>query len=191
MLIGLHGKKQAGKDTVYARAAHLMDGVLPVDRVSFADLLYRSAAASLGVSVPDLGRWKTDPRVKVYVGDEHGAFVTHQQTIREYLQRYGTEAHREVFGTDFWVNAVDLSNHDGRIVMVTDVRFENEAQAVRRAGGYVFRVLGPDVGDEDDHASERPLAPWFLDGNIVNRTRDDAFVSLDVQVESVIRDVLP
>lgn len=189
MLIGLHGKKQAGKDTVFERAAHLMRDVLPVERVSFADLLYRSAAASLGATVDQLQRWKTDPRVRVMVGDEHGRFTGGEQSIRQYLQRYGTEAHRDIFGTDFWVDQVSLSDHVGRIVMVTDVRFPNEARAVKAAGGQVVRVLGPEA-ESDDHASEIPLEAELVDVTVYNRVRDDDFRSLDYRVARLLRGLL-
>lgn len=186
MLIGLHGRKQAGKDTVFQRAAHIMADVYPVERVSFADLLYESAAASLGVSVEALQDWKSKPRVTVQV--KSGPFVLRRHTIREYLQRYGTEAHRDVFGTDFWVDNVRLE-HDRRIVMVTDVRFENEAVAVMRAGGRVVHVLGPDDVERagDWHASETPLPADLIDVVLPNRVRDDGFRSLDEHLATLLR----
>lgn len=187
MLIGLTGPKQAGKDTVYERARHIMDGVVPVERRSFADALYESAAASLGVSVDDLRRWKNDPDYYVTVGLA-SCFPSAQQTVRSYLQRYGTEAHREVFGGDFWVENVDLA-HAGRIVFVTDVRFEEEAQAVRRAGGIIVRVVGPDEVEHagDGHASEAGLAGGLIDFRIPNRKRNDGFRDLDFALSAFLR----
>lgn len=189
MLIGLHGKKQAGKDTVFERATWLMRDVIEVERVSFADLLYRSAAASLGVTVEELQEWKTDPDVLVAVGaryEDESFFPAHTQTVREYLQRYGTESHREIFGTDFWVDQVDLS-HEGRIVMVTDVRFENEARAVIAAAGRVVRVVGPDTGEADGHASEVPLDEVLVWGTIENTARGDNYRTLDGSVHTMLR----
>jgi hypothetical protein len=192
VLIGLNGRKQAGKDTVYERAARIMADVVPVERVSFADLLYRSAAASLGVTVAGLQEWKSDPDVCVFVRRTRGDWANLSGlTIREYLQRYGTEAHRDVFGTAFWTDQVDL-RHDGRIVMVTDVRFPNEAEAVRRAGGVVVEVIGPMGRTTDDvHASEAPLPEELIDAVIRNRIRDDGFRCLDHQVDTLLRLRLP
>lgn len=188
MLIGLHGKKQAGKDTVFSRACHLMADVIPVERVSFADLLYRSAAASLNVSTYELGIWKADPNARVEVWE--GRHRKTRLTIREYLQRYGTESHRDVFGEDFWVKAVDLSDHAGKIVMVTDVRFENEARAVMSADGYIWQIVGPDEGGGDTHASERPLPEAFVDAVIYNTVRDDGFARLDETLGKMLRSFL-
>lgn len=191
MLIGLHGKKQAGKDTVYERAVHLLGAGTKanatVERVSFADLLYESAAAALGVTVDVLRQWKSHPTAFVelrVVGDRSAEWIESTATVREYLQRYGTEAHRELFGPNFWVDHVDLTDHEGRIVLVTDVRFRNEAQAVADAGGSIVRVTGPsDVeGAGDGHASEEGLPSWLIDYDLRNDVRDDDFASLDEQV---------
>lgn len=195
MLIGLNGKKQAGKDTVYERILHLYgpgtEADQAVERVSFADKLYESAAAALGVDVEFLRRWKSDPgagmTLVVPSGDPtpYGDTVVRAGclTFREFLQNYGTEAHREVFGQDFWTNAVDLS-HDGRIVVVTDVRFPNEAEAVFNAGGRVVKVVGPEEVEAagDGHASEAPLPYHQVDTVLFNRHRDDEFRTLDYNV---------
>lgn len=186
MLIGLNGRKQAGKDTVYARARHLMGDRLPVERASFADLLYRSAAASLGVTEGFLQTFKSEPlaRIQVILPPPNGVLRS-ELSVREYLQRYGTEAHREVFGEDFWVDAVDLE-HDGRILFVTDVRFPNEAKAIRRAGGVVVEVIGPEGRVTDDgHASEAPLPDDLIFHTIPNRVRNDGFYTLDFEIKEL------
>lgn len=189
MLIGLHGKKQAGKDTVYARILHLLgpgtEADAVVERASFADLLYESAAASLGVTVDLLQSEKSNPLafVELRVVGARAEWIAATSSLREYLQRYGTESHREVFGQNFWVDAVDLS-HDRKIVVVTDVRFPNEAQAVIDAGGSVVRVVGPISveKDGDGHASEVPLPGWMVDFGILNGVRNDDYRALDAAV---------
>jgi hypothetical protein len=186
VLIGLNGRKQAGKDTVFERASHIMRDVLDVERVSFADKLYESAAAAIGVSVDYLREHKSDPRRTVAALAPNRRPVV-ELTLREYLQRYGTEAHRDTFWDSFWVDAVDLS-HEGRIVMVTDVRFPNEAEAVLRAGGAVVEVIGPEGRvTADAHASEAPLPEELIDATIANTVRDDGFRALDKAVDALLR----
>lgn len=198
MLIGLHGKKQAGKDTVYERiVARFGEGSnigADVVRVSFADKLYESAAAALGVDVDFLREWKADPRAGLLLvtPDEAENPVTRGcLSFREYLQNFGTEAHRDIFGSNFWVDNVDLS-HEGRIVVVTDVRFNNEAQAVIDAGGTVVHVVGPDEVElaADGHASEVTLPERYIDATLHNKKRDDDFVSLDLRVMDLLIDLI-
>lgn len=202
MLIGLTGKKQAGKDTAFKRLQRLL-GTDRVRRVAFSDKLYQSAAAALGVTVEQLNEWKTDPSVRIVITktvDEQGykrIFTLKSLNIREYLQFYGTEAHREVFGDNFWVDQVtpELETHargDGDdIVVVTDVRFINEAARIYELGGGVVRIVGPDHVEEagDGHASEVSLPADHVDEYISNRAQDGDFSYLDEQLNKLIADI--
>lgn len=195
MVIGLTGKKQAGKNAVAKMLA--VYSPLPVVEVSFAAKLKQSAAAILGCTVEDLERWKNDPEawVEVTVGGEQRCV----QTMREYLQRTGTEGHREVFGQDFWLDAalpavthgdgnIDTGWYDDALYVVTDVRFPNEAQRVKDVGGIVVRVIGPpDVeAAGDGHPSETPLPDELVDVVLTNDRRDDEFAQLDKAVRALV-----
>jgi hypothetical protein len=190
MLIGLTGRAQAGKDTVFERLVLLYRTTTEVRRVSFADPLYESAAAALGVDVEFLRRWKADPRAGLKLAVP-GVECAGSLTFREYLQRYGTEAHRTLFGPDFWVERADLT-HDGRIVVVTDVRFRNEAQAIADAGGAVVRVTGPAEveGVEDAHQSEAGIPAYLVDQTLDNSVRGDNFRALNFQLRALVARLL-
>jgi len=88
--------------------------------------------------------------------------VDYQMTIREYLQRYGTESHREVFGTDFWVDmALPIdTDHSDKLLVVTDVRFPNEATRVKDLGGQVWKIERETETAHGDHPSEQDLDQW-------------------------------
>lgn len=62
-------------------------------------------------------------------------------TPREALQKMGTEVGRDVFHPDFWVLQLEsrLRFHDGPVV-ITDVRFPNEIEWIRKQGGKVYEV---------------------------------------------------
>lgn len=186
MLFGLAGAAGAGKDTVYALATVMYPNVV---RRSFAGKLYASAAAALGVTPADLERWKRKG-TKIKVSGE-GGFLYHQLSVREYLQRYGTEAHREVFGPDFWVEQVDLA-HEGRMVFVTDVRFPNEAEAIRAAGGHVVWVegvpdpLGPVAAS---HASAQALPESLIDAILDNTVRNDNLTNLACELTWLVDEI--
>ena len=68
-------------------------------------------------------------------------------TPREALQLLGTEAGRNVFGTDLWVAGVERRwIESGKPnTVITDCRFPNEVELIQRLGGHVIRVVrGPD-----------------------------------------------
>lgn len=78
-------------------------------------------------------------------------------SFRELLQRYGTEAHRDIFGQNFWVDVtLPLGGYyPGRAIVVTDCRFRNEAERVKYLGGYnwhIRRKAAPE--NPEQHRSE-------------------------------------
>lgn len=190
MLIGLHGKKGAGKDTVYERLVRYADGWgIPVERRAFGDAVYECAAAALGVDADTLRALKNDQTATVELwSGEHGWDMLARITVRQHLQGHA-HGHRKILGEQVWLDTVDLRDHDRKIVVITDVRYRNEAQAVSDAGGVVVRVFGPTEVEnaDDDHESEMPLPACLVDHAIVNAVRD-GFDALDAQVlELVLR----
>lgn len=189
MILGLTGKAGAGKNTVARILAELY---APVVEVSFAAKLKQSFAALMDCDVETLERSKNDPSKQYAFIITRGAdfpLVASIGTVREMLQRYGTEAHRDIFGADFWLDAalpVHAHYDETTIYVVTDVRFPNEVERVRALGGKIARVDGPDT-DTGTHASER--VPDGSDYVIDNRERGDGFEALRVQLDDLLTEL--
>lgn len=122
VLIGLNGVARSGKDTTADMIEKWCDvHGFTVARHGFADKLKESAAHALGVFEEEIvfcNKLKGDY--------ERGVIAVHMATPgtgpnktvasitgREFLQYYGTEAHRDVFGSDFWVDALLPGGLDG------------------------------------------------------------------------------
>jgi len=123
----------------------------------------------------------------------------HLISVREFLQKLGTDAIRDGLHTNAWVNALmsdykkDLSecgtSKKGTVVkcskypnwIITDTRFPNEAEAIKKAGGIVIRVDRPGVKPINDHPSETGLDDWKFDYKIAN-VSDIKALSLSVQM---------
>jgi hypothetical protein len=189
VIVGLVGKKSAGKDTVGAILVERHGFV----RVSFADALKRSAAALFDVPVETWDALKNRDDAVVILAVYEGVHA--RMTVREFLQRYGTEAHREVFGGTFWTDVVEdkfRQNHTtqgrsepGKLerIVVTDVRFEEEAALVRKYGGMIVRVVRPSVEVGDTHASETVQESIIADFELWNGgTLDDLRSTIDFDV---------
>jgi hypothetical protein len=88
--------------------------------------------------------------------------------VRGLLQRLGTDVGRELWGEDFWVGQAfeGLVGDEG--VVFTDVRFPNEAEAIRARGGVVWNVVRPGVGVVNGHVSESALGGFVFDATVVN-----------------------
>ncbi len=180
-VIGLAGLKGSGKDLA---GAYLVERYGFV-RKSFAEPLKESAAAALNVPVEWFETDKNDPNAKVIYDRGNETVVL---TVREYLQRYGTEAHRDVFGKGFWTDQL-ISQLDGTNVVITDMRFLNETQAVKDAGGYTFLIDRPAVkGSGDTHASEELPPDDLIDYVVKNEgSIQDLYDALDEAVYLIRR----
>lgn len=170
MLIGLVGKKRSGKDTVYS----YINEFVPAYRMAFADPLKESVCELLGISREGLEILKEQTEIRIGLNIEpkfNPEIQILNLNMREFLQRYGTEAHRNVFGTNFWVDAVlpDDFYHEDYMCVVTDCRFDNEVNRIRYLGGKIVKVERPSVVTTDIHASEAmELSDSVIDYKIIN-----------------------
>jgi len=154
-IVGLHGQAGSGKSTV-ARQLVKYYGAVPL---GFADYFKIPAVVSKGLNPAEV----FGPLPK-----SHGT--------RRLLQLTGTELGRELHGPNVRVD--HLLTHLYRReqmgvsrVVVDDVRFPNEADAIRHAGGQVWRVTGRGglTGTTGEHASEIPLADALVDVTMQNQ----------------------
>ena len=136
-LIGIAGKARSGKDT----AAKYLLNKLGDDwsSASFADPMKAMLNA-----------------IDIECSDEAKDLSINQYGLstRRMLQTLGTEWGRDRNGNNFWLDVFSRSNA-GQCVIVPDVRFENEADLVRKHG-FLIHIEGRG-GIEGDHASERKL----------------------------------
>lgn len=102
---------------------------------------------------------------------------------RQFMQLLGTEFGRELIGPNVWLDAwraglgESAAEHFGDILVASDdVRFENEAAAVRAEGGIVVRIERDGAGSASgaNHASEAGVVP---DITITNDGSPDAFAA--------------
>jgi len=185
LIIGLCGLKQSGKDTI---AAYLVKNH-GFERKAFADPLKRSVAALFDIPFHEIDKYKNDPTAIAVVEADNG--VRHDMTFRTLLQRYGTEAHRDIFGNCFWVDLTlpVQGFYPGRAIVVTDVRFREEAERVKFLGGSVIYVQRDEAAlvEKDQHRSEDIDFANLIDGSISNNgTLDDLYNAVELILATTI-----
>lgn len=211
MLIGINGQLGSGKDAFFERVKELTKNTWSValpgrpERRAFADKLKRSTAALFGITLEFLERAKRDETILVQIRELRFGIsrvrglrwtrhipgferIVVSQTMRVTLQRQGTEAGRDVFGKSFWVDQClppDLDHRD-KAVFVTDARFPNEIERIRKLGGIMVRVNGPIADNGDDHPSEQRIDDELIHVEVDNSIRNDGFANLDRQVRDVL-----
>ncbi|UDL14631.1 deoxynucleoside monophosphate kinase [Arthrobacter phage KeAlii] len=161
-LVGLIGKKRTGKDTF---AAVLVEHH-GYERVALADPL-REAALALdpimgtfplnSEGIVRVREWRLSDVIAELGWEKAKDYVPE---VRRTLQRLGTESIRSL-DDRFWIRTaferINALREAGVPVVVTDVRYPNEADAIRDAGGYLTRITRDLPSDGDSHASENAL----------------------------------
>jgi hypothetical protein len=104
--------------------------------------------------------------------------------IRGLMQRMGTEVGREMFGENFWVDAAISRVPDGSKVVFADVRYPNEADAIRSLGGEVWLVSREGFGPANSHTSENAMDDYKFDKTFSNGdTVDLLYKSVDQELQ--------
>lgn len=191
-VIGLTGFKQAGKSSTAAflKARGFVE-------VAFADPVRQLAEAidpivTFKSVFTDGDGWNDKPmrytellKTKGYEGAKK------HDEVRRLLQRIGTEAGRQVLGADIWVKLAGRKLAEcfeqNLSVVVSDVRFPNEAQAIHDFGGMLWRITRTGVAQPTDlHESEAhiPTLPADLDIAAANLTEleDAVTAALDALI---------
>ena len=171
-LVGLTGPIGAGKDSVGAQ----LQSRHGYTRVALADPI-REALELLNPMMihPDTGRLTNLDALLDRLG---WADVKRRvPEARRMLQVLGTEVGREILGPDCWAvimaRRVAELRAAGHPVVVTDVRFWNEVNAIRDAGGIIVTLKGP-YGPPNAHASENQLDGLVPDRVVWNARKSDA-----------------
>ena len=179
-LIGISGKIGNGKDLLFdvinyivtedywTSFEHYMHESTPIDVVyqnkKFAGILKDITCKLIGCNVSQLEDREFKEKE---LGEEWDGL-----TPRKLLQLLGTEAGRQIIHPNIWVNALFADYEDNKSDwlsginsnwIITDVRFPNEAQAIKDRGGILIRINRPQYLDnglvirKDEHLSETAL----------------------------------
>jgi hypothetical protein len=181
MLIGLSGKRGSGKNTV----AEIIQAHQTGWRIkAFADKLKLIASILTNVRLEEM-----------YSQEGKKLFLPEwDMTVGEILQKIGTDAIRNGLHSEAWILAT-LTDYSPTLdkLIICDMRFPNEAEAIKARGGILIRMEGDPLqqqGDgtrDDTHPSETALDTYTgFDKIIFNiGSRQE----LEVVVKDIIREL--
>jgi len=179
-LIGISGKIGAGKDTVgiIIRQLGFTNNGGTWENMKFAGKL--KIIASLLTGIP-IEKFEDQEFKKTILGSEWGrptkqnplnaieAFkditFVEMMSVRDLLQKLGTEAMRNGLHENVWVNALFADYTEDKQWVITDVRFPNEFKAIKEKGGIVIRVNRPGHGNSMKELAEAHPSETALDGH--------------------------
>lgn len=168
MIVGITGYAQHGKDSLGKMFEE--SGFV---KYAFADAL-RAAVFTLNPLVPvGIMQNVRYERYRDVLMESDYETAKKNMEVRRLLQVMGTEVVRDILGEDTWVRALEKrwleEGHPS--IVITDVRFPNEAEWVLRNGGHMVRVVRPDFesGVPHDHPSEAHIEELPVKSVIVAR----------------------
>ena len=156
-IIAIAGRAQSGKSTV---AAHLKTRNFTED--SFAAPIRKCVAHILGISLTQLESCKEQ-----YLGP-------FDCTPRKMMQTLGTEWGREMIQNDLWIASLqERIRHEPTSIVISDLRFENEASILRLMGAEIWHIDRPGYIVADSHKSEAGIMQMPHDYTLVNDGTED------------------
>lgn len=160
-IIGLTGKAGAGKTTV---AMHL-ERHYGFKRLSFAEPLKRMLIETGLATYEEL-------------------YVTKTPMSRKLMQVIGTDIIRNRVDKDFWVKQmaeriIELTRSGYFRFVIDDVRFQNEADFIRRLGGIVILITRDCKDRVTDYNHESERLDLIVDATVTNN-RDIDSLAMDI-----------
>ena len=164
MIIGVSGKKRSGKDTVYSLIKKSTGNFAL--RAAFGDQIKEEVADVTGVDVDHIEE--------------------HKERFRPMLQWWGADFRRHYKGESYWLDKMldkMQTISDREVLVITDVRYPNEAELVKKAGGLMIRV-DRETGQEDPHSSENLLDDF--EGFDYRLTNNGTLKDLEAKVAKIV-----
>ena len=168
-LIGISGKMGSGKDTLYSIISNRFPGY---ENKKFAYKVKLTACMLTGLPMLVFEK----PMYKNYPLSDWG------MTVREFLQKLGTDCIRKQLHPNAWVKALFADFTEESLWVITDVRFPNEAQAIIDRGGILIRVVRDGI-PTSDHESETALDNWEFEHVITN---NGSLEDLEIKVMQIL-----
>lgn len=168
-IIGIAGPAGAGKDTVAQIAQKLIAQESVI--LKFAGPLKAMTAELLSyLGIPASA---IEDRVR-----KEEVIPALGCTIRKIMVTLGTEWGRDLINPNIWTTLVEEQIRRARerdvICIISDVRFNNEADLIRSMGGAVWHVHRPGFHGSVAHRSEQGLERFSGDAEILNTSSFDA-----------------
>ncbi len=167
-IIGISGHLKHGK----TECAKILCTLLPnAHIINFADALKEEVSKATGTPIETIEKNK--------------------DTFRTILQWWGTDFRRaknHTYWIEEWIKRClrKINETNCEYIIVGDVRFLNEADAIKSNCGFVWRVTRPSVIGTSTHISENEMDTYVADYSIMNNgTVDDLRSFLKQAIQTI------
>lgn len=159
-IIGITGRARSGKDTL---AGYLVENH-GFAKITLAGPIRRFVGELTGLSEAELTDGPLKEAPLAWLGGV---------SPRRMMQTLGTEWGRNMIADELWLlvaqRQIELAKRNGMAgVVISDVRFDNEAEFVRALGGRIVGLLRDGSGAVEAHVSEAGVDSRLVDATFQN-----------------------
>lgn len=173
MIIGFSGRKRSGKTTLAKMLQEEENAII----ITIADYLKHLCCELMNITYEELNTKKDNGYTFDIVPDKRWFNIidkhtnigidnikkelenVHITTIRQLLQVIGTDVirkYKENWHVQKMIEDIKSYSKD-KLIVVDDVRFPNEREAILNLSGDVFFIIRPNVSEVSNHSSETAL----------------------------------
>lgn len=151
MVVGITGKARSGKDTF----AGILKTAIEMDHDKYHKVVSTALADPIRDMISTLGLGED-----IFSDDNKERPLPpplNHITPRELMTTLGTDWGRNIIDINIWTKITlnKILNNPDKHFIITDVRFDNEAQMIRDLGGIVIHIRGDRAGSKfNSHESE-------------------------------------
>jgi hypothetical protein len=171
IIIGLTGFANSGKDSA-SEAFFASDA----DVFAFAKPLKDAAQILFNLNHEQLYNFE----------DKEKLDIRWNTTPRQIMQLLG-DILRNKFGLDFFLINMEnrIKNSDKKLIIITDTRFSNEAEFIKKINGKIIQIVRPGANTtvHNNHESEQGISPELIDHIIIN---DGTIQELQLKFKMII-----
>lgn len=183
-LIGITGLKRSGKDTC---------GLFLIEKHNYVKYSFAGALKNACSEIFMFDYEQTEGSKKEEFDDRWNI------NPRKVFQRFGTEIFRESLDkffpemkhlkNNFWIYRFriwykqQIKNNPDIKIVITDVRFSNEADIIKELGGIIIKVTRKNLKNNDNHSSEVDISNIQSDYTIKN---DSSIIKYYQNLKSIL-----
>jgi len=204
MLIGISGKANTGKDTICKLLQEMYPEKFFQNR-KFSKKVYEIVSILTKIPVEELMKRENKESLEVpstwwyFINDLKFKFPYNEfkgsklvedctlvkPKVREVLQTIGTDIFRS-YNSNIWVDLLlEDYNPNKHNEIITDVRFDNEAAAIRKLGGLVIKIES-DRATPSKHISEKGISDEYVTHTIINN-KETSLKDLKEQLWKILK----
>ena len=164
IVIGFCGNMGVGKTTCQKLSTKFFANYKNIYSCNFADHLKYICHDLFPIIPPESFYGNQEEKSKIFITKDY------KLSGRKILQVIGTDIIRNYVSENFWVefleNKIDLITDDNAVILIGDVRFQNEYNMIKNKGGIIIKIFKNNFTSNNQHISEK--INFDCDYNIFN-----------------------